>query len=70
MIAEQKIPCPVCKTPIPFDPYQLIKGVQFACPNCGAVVGVAQQSVDTVKNAMEEFDEMKKNVLKARNENK
>lgn len=43
---EQNIPCPVCNTKIPFQVTELLKGVQFKCPNtqCDASIGLAQVS--------------------------
>ena len=63
---EQVIPCPVCQTKIPFDPIQLMQGVQYACPNinCDAVIGLAQESKPTVEAAMDKFNEMKSNLGK------
>lgn len=55
----QTIPCPVCKAAIPFDTRQLIQGVQFSCPNCGVAVGLATESTDVVKQALDRFDELR-----------
>lgn len=55
----QSIPCPLCKTPIPFDTRQLIQGVQFSCPKCSVAVGLATESKDVVKTAMDRFDRLR-----------
>lgn len=57
---EQQIPCPVCNTGIPFDPRQLIAGVQFVCPNCQASIGLAQESKALVEDTLQRFEEMKR----------
>ena len=36
----QSIPCPVCKTPIPFEIEKLLNGMKFICPNCHAAIGL------------------------------
>jgi len=59
MINEQKIPCPVCTTAIPFDVRQLLMGVQFTCPNCLAAIGLAVESKDSVNDALEKFKDVK-----------
>lgn len=56
---EQRIPCPVCNTTIPFDVNQLLMGVQFGCPNCHAAVGLATESKSLVKTTMEKIEELK-----------
>lgn len=56
---EQQIPCPVCNTKIPFDTQQLIAGVQFACPNCHASIGLALESKAIVEETMKKFEELK-----------
>ena len=59
----QSIPCPDCKTNIPFNLGLLIQGKMFTCPNCGAKIGIARDSVSTVKEAKHKFDELKSTVL-------
>jgi len=56
---EQTINCPDCSTPIPFDPYALVQGKQFVCPNCSASIGIDQGSRETVKNALDQFESMR-----------
>ena len=53
------IPCPVCSTKIPFDVHQLMKGVQFACPQCNAVIGLGNESKSLVETAMQKLEEAK-----------
>ena len=63
---EQNIACPVCSTKIPFDAMELMKGVQFKCPNsqCDASVGIAQESRPLVGKALDKFAELKGKVGK------
>jgi|TARA_R110000796_G_scaffold252645_2_gene390159 transcription initiation factor IIE alpha subunit len=56
---DQSIPCPVCKTKIPFDTKQLLLGVQFVCPNCQAAIGLAEESKPLVEETMKKFEEIK-----------
>ena len=66
MNLEQSIPCPTCGTKIPFDVHQLLVGVQFVCPGCSALIGLSNDSRETVKQTVEKFDEMREKVLKAK----
>jgi transcription initiation factor IIE alpha subunit len=59
---EQFIPCPVCQTQIPFSARALLQGVSFSCPKCFASVSIAHESMDTVQQAMKEFESLKKNM--------
>lgn len=56
-----QIPCPVCKTNIPFDPVKLMNGEAIQCPNpeCDAKLSIAAESMETVKVAMDKFTELK-----------
>jgi hypothetical protein len=63
-MSEQKLDCPDCSTPIPYDTYGFLQGKKFSCPNCKLSIGLAAQSHDTVKDAMEEFENLKVNLLK------
>lgn len=65
---EQTIPCPTCQTKIPFDIYQLLNGAQFTCPTCFGTIGLAPESSSTVKETMQKFDGVKKEVLKMKDE--
>lgn len=56
---EQTIPCPVCKTGIPFDARQLLQGTRFACPGCGAGISLAAESKDVVEKALTAFEEVR-----------
>jgi len=57
----QTIPCPVCKTGIPFDTKQLLQGVKFACPNpgCDAAISLADESKELVQKTIETFEKTK-----------
>jgi len=61
---EQSIPCPTCKTKIPFNAQQLLMGAQFACPGCLTVIGLASESRPIVEETMDKFQEMKENLGK------
>ena len=56
----QTIPCPVCKTGIPFDAQQLLQGVQFSCAACRAVISLAEESKGLVQKTLESFAEAKR----------
>jgi len=58
--SEQSIPCPTCQAKIPFDTNQLLMGVQFACPNCQSVIGLAAESKEIVQETMQKLEEIKK----------
>lgn len=55
----QKIPCPNCQTPIPFDVNQLLKGSSFSCPNCNSKIALSSENKSTVQDALDKFDELK-----------
>jgi transcription initiation factor IIE alpha subunit len=57
---DSTIPCPVCKTPIPFDAQSLLMGVSFSCPSCSASVGLSNQSRPIVEKTMTELETFKK----------
>ncbi|MCB0707760.1 MAG: hypothetical protein KDC34_20740 [Saprospiraceae bacterium] len=57
---SNSMPCPICKTNIPFDPIGLIKGAQFACPGCQAQIGISGQEVPRAEEALEKLEEIKK----------
>lgn len=48
----QYIPCPVCKTGVPFDAHQLLRGVRYSCPQCHASMGLAVDSMDLVRTTL------------------
>ena len=56
---DQKIPCPVCNSTIPFDVNQLLMGVQFTCPNCHAAVGLASESKPVVEKTMQKIEDLR-----------
>jgi Transcription initiation factor IIE, alpha subunit len=51
------IPCPDCKTNIPFDPLLLLKGVEFTCPTCKSMIGLATESVPQVQSALNKLND-------------
>jgi predicted RNA-binding Zn-ribbon protein involved in translation (DUF1610 family) len=64
MAAIQYIACPVCGSQIPFDPYALVRGESFSCPNCPDVaIGLSMESRDLVKKSLDEFENLKKKVM-------
>lgn len=50
------ITCPVCQTPIPYDPVRLIRGEQFSCPGCRSVIGIDRQSQATARDAYQKME--------------
>lgn len=58
----QTIPCPVCKTGVPFDLQRLLQGAEFACPNCGAGIGLADESKPAVLSALEALEKVKSSI--------
>ena len=56
----QSIPCPVCKTPIPFGIEKLLNGMKFICPNCHAAIGLGDNSRSQVSEAMNKLEQLKK----------
>ncbi|MBC9796775.1 hypothetical protein [Sinomicrobium weinanense] len=63
---QQFIPCPTenCSGNIFFDPHELMRGAQFVCPICNTVVGLAPESREIVNEAIEKFDELKRDIIK------
>lgn len=61
---NQNIPCPICKTNIPFDTQQLMMGVRFSCGNCNATIGLADESKEVVEQTMEKFESIKGRISK------
>ena len=68
MNPEQNIPCPTCRTKIPFDVQQLLSGAQFVCPNCQSMIGLAIESRAKVQETIEKFNDLKENTLKFKKE--
>lgn len=64
MNLHQSIPCPSCQSKIPFDVNYLLMGAQFACPNCGSVISLAENSKETVKQSLDDFESLRKKVAK------
>jgi len=59
---QQIIPCPECRTGIPFNTGQLLAGHRFTCPGCGAVVALAEESREVATKTYNEFLDLKKRV--------
>ena len=61
MTNDQKIPCQLCNTPVPFDTHQFLQGYQFSCPNpnCDASYGLPAGSQSIVKKTMDHLEELK-----------
>ncbi len=58
---DQRIPCQLCNTPVPFDTEQFLQGFTFSCPNpdCDASYSIPTESRGMVKHAMDEFENLK-----------
>lgn len=56
------MPCPTCQTPIPFDSKGLMEGKQYTCSNCDTKIGLSKEGYEVVKNTMDQFESLKKNV--------
>ena len=52
--------CPVCKQIISYDIYGLLSGQTFTCPGCSLVLSLAEESHDTLQDAMKKYEELKK----------
>jgi len=67
---NQYIPCPTnnCPGKIPFDPHELLRGAHFSCPVCNAAVGLAPESRGIVHEAIEKFGELKRDIIKMKND--
>lgn len=61
---EQKIACPDCGEGIVFDVYALIQGTSFVCTGCDAKIHLSSESKVLVEESINEFTNMKQNVLK------
>lgn len=58
---DNTIPCPVCKTPIPFNVQSLMAGVNFSCPKCFASIGLSAESVPVVEDTMQKLEAVNTN---------
>ena len=56
--------CPVCKQIIAYDVYGLLEGERFTCTGCSLVLILAEESHDTLQDAMEKYEELKKEAEK------
>jgi len=64
--ADQVIPCPVCKTRIPFDTKELLMGIQFVCPTCSAAIGLSKESKEIVEDTMSKLSDLKGKMAKSK----
>jgi len=60
-MTEQSLPCPNCNTNIPFDPKQLLMGVQYSCPNCDTKIALSQEPGQTAQDTLNKFEKLKEN---------
>ena len=58
--ASHPIPCPVesCPGQIIIITTELLRGAQFGCTVCGASVGIAPESKETLSHAMVKFEQL------------
>jgi hypothetical protein len=52
------IPCPICKTKIPFNAMGLINGKVF--PSCDASISLSNGSKPSIKSTIDKLEELKK----------
>lgn len=60
MNTSQTIPCPVCRTPIPFDINRMLKGERFSCPKCDATIALTSESCHQVQDAVDKLNKLNK----------
>ncbi|NBB77267.1 MAG: hypothetical protein GVY02_07800 [Bacteroidetes bacterium] len=62
---HQTIQCPMpdCNGSILFDTYRMLEGAKYACPGCGAEIGIASDSKEKVKKTMGKFERMKEKLM-------
>ena len=61
---QQYISCPDCGSKIPFDPYALVRGARFKCPQCSVSIGLDPGSQNIVEDTLDKFETLKKNIGK------
>jgi len=54
----QYLPCPVCRTQIPFTVSGLLHGERFVCPNCNAAISLPAESKSQVEAAVEGLERL------------
>jgi hypothetical protein len=47
---------------IVFDVNGLLQGEKYTCPKCNSSIGLGEESKFTVQEAMEKFEDMRKNL--------
>jgi len=62
---DQSIDCPDCGTSIPFETYKLLSGTAFECPGCGISIQIASASAASARDAFQQFEALKADMLKA-----
>ena len=65
MSVQSTVPCPDCGSGIPIDSQLLLSGAHFKCPSasCAVSISLAQQDVETVSKAINEFEAIKQQAL-------
>lgn len=61
MYQTQSIPCPICKTAIPFEITRLLQGERFVCPKCNAAISLTNESRPQVQEAMDKLNRLRQN---------
>ena len=59
MNPHQKIPCPVCGTPIPFEINRMLRGEVFSCPRCDAKISLSSECCPQVHEAIDKLNKLK-----------
>lgn len=59
------IACPACKVgSISLEPHLLAQGASFSCNSCDAEISVANESKNTLKHSVEQYDSHKENLIR------
>ena len=58
---DKLIPCPICRTPIPFNLEQLLRGTSFYCPQCGSRISMPIGTSEKVRQALEKLENLRQN---------
>jgi uncharacterized paraquat-inducible protein A len=56
MSKQQHIPCPQCRTQIPFDVLELLGGKTVQCPNCKSTIGLGDGEKPDVEEEIEKLE--------------
>ena len=70
MSHKTSITCPVCGpgTTIEIEVSSLLHGAGFVCSTCGSRIGIHQESVETARQAMDQFEHLEKKSSKGRSQ--